>query len=167
MRQRFRKTTIFAVILAISVPFVVLSQPEAEGPVPGVPPVDVGTGEVPVCDLAKKLNLTEEQKEQLKEQRFQQAYKKIETFSQLKLNQLKLRYELDKKEVNRQAINKIVKQITRLQADLLHQKVEAVLNMRQILTDEQYEKLQSLGKHKMQKALGGWGRKFHQRRKDR
>jgi len=170
MRQRYRKTTIFAVIMAISVPFVVLGQPEGdegEGPVAGVPPVDLGTGKAQVCDMAEKLNLTEEQKEQLKEQRFQQDYKKIETLSQLKLKQLELRHELDKKEINRQAIDKIVKQITKLQADLLHQKVEAVLKMKQILTDEQYEKLQSLGKHKMQRAMGGWGRKFHQRRGDR
>ena len=129
------------------------------------PTKEKGCEELAISDMAKELNLTPEQKEQFREQKYQAKAKKIETRSKLRLKELALRHELEKKEVNRETIDRIVKEIKELHGVMLEQRVDSILKAKEILTPEQFEKFQSLCGKKMQKGHGENVKKFHFRKK--
>ena len=88
----------------------------------------------------------------------------MEARNKIRLKELQLRHELEKTEANREAINKITKELKELQGVMLDQRVDSVLKMKQLLTPEQFERLQSLGMRRMQNSHGREGNKFPARR---
>ena len=114
-----------------------------------------------VSDIAQELDLTAEQKQQLKEQRYQEGHKRTETRNKIRLKELELRHELEKEEIDREGVNTIVEELKELGGLMLNQRVDSILKMKQILTPEQFERLQLLGERRRQNALKEMKRKFH------
>ena len=162
MIKRLFKTIAYAMIVScMLIPSGALAQPVAqESP-------EEGHEEFAVSEIAAELGLTSEQKEQLKEQRYQAMYKRIDIANKRRLKELELRYELEKKEINREAINKIIGELKEIQATMLEQRVNSILKMKEILTPEQFEKLQYLGLSKpgRQKGFKGLRDRFKEWRK--
>jgi Spy/CpxP family protein refolding chaperone len=105
--------------------------------------------DLPIYKIAEELGLSSEQKEKLKEQRFQARYSMIENRNKIRLKELELRHELEEEAINHEAINKIVAELKQLHGATIEQRVNSILKMREILSPEQFEKLQSLGKQRM------------------
>jgi len=100
-------------------------------------------------EIAGELDLTAEQKSQLKEQRYQDELQKMRVRSDLKIKELELRHEIEKDEADTTKIKAVVEDIKRLQGQLLDNRVDSVLKVKGILTPEQFEKMQSVAqKHK-------------------
>ena len=116
-----------------------------------------------ISRLAEELGLTAEQKEQLREQRYQARLKRLEMRNQLQIKELELRHELEAKTINRQKVDTIVKELKEKHGQMLEERVEAVVALRSILTPEQYEKFQQVGiekiRERMKERRGGFGRK--------
>ncbi len=115
-------------------------------------------------NIINELSLTPEQRELLKEQRYQERYKMINTRNKIRLKELELRHELEKKEINREAVDKILAELKKLQSNILEQRVEAILKMKEILTPEQFEKLQSISEQRY-KNRGRFGSKINRVKK--
>jgi Spy/CpxP family protein refolding chaperone len=95
-------------------------------------------------EVMEQLNLTDQQKAQLADMRYEMRHKKIEIVSKLKLKKLELRHELGKEEINKRTIDKIAGEIKALKANMVDLKIEKALKFRSILTAEQVKKLQTL-----------------------
>lgn len=94
--------------------------------------------------VMEQLNLSDAQKIQLAEMRYQMRHKKIELVSKLKLKKMELRHELGKEEINKRIVDKIAQEIKTLQASMVDLKIEKAMKFRSILTPEQVKKLQTL-----------------------
>ena len=94
-------------------------------------------------NIVRDLDLTSEQKGLLKEQKYQQELQRTETKNNMKLKELQLRHELEKEEINQEAVNKIVEELKVLNGKMLEHRVGAVIKMKGILTPEQFEKMQA------------------------
>ena len=94
--------------------------------------------------VAKKLNLTDAQKERIEEEQYSSKIEKMEVRHKQKIKELELQRELKRSEVNKKAVNRLVADISKLQAESLKQKIGSILEIREILTQEQFETLQSL-----------------------
>ncbi len=108
--------------------------------------------------LAKELNLTDAQKEQIKAQRDSQeeVVKGLrERFHQEMEN---LRVELDKPDTDKGKIAKISTKIKAAGGDLFDQRINGILAMKEILTPQQYEQLSEKRKAKREKFI-----KFHKK----
>ena len=116
--------------------------------------------ELPVSDFAQELSLTSEQKQQIKEQRYQAELKRIDTHNKVRIKELQLRHELERREVNSEAIDKIVKELKTLYATTLDQRIDSILKIKEILSPEQFEKFQSMVGRKTQKDLKGLKGRF-------
>ena len=157
MKKRVIKEVLGIVIFClIFLPSVALAEYATQGP------AEESREELSASDIAKELDLTPEQKEQLKEQMFQARLKKMQTRNKVKVEELKLRHELEKKEVDKETVGKIVEELKRLSGITLEQRVNSILEMKEIITPEQFEKLQSLNKQKKRKGLKKIRNKFLQ-----
>ena len=151
MKKAFKKSIAAVVVVSlILLPSLAFARQEAKGPA-----IEKGYEKLATSNIAKALGLTDEQQEQLKEQRYQAKYKKMETRNKIRLEELKLQHELDKKDVDEKALREIVDELKKLQGDMIEQRVDSVLQIKQILTPEQFEKLQTLGKSKKQRGFKG------------
>jgi Spy/CpxP family protein refolding chaperone len=135
-------TIIISLVLAPGLAFAYY-QGEKYGETPGQGPRQgLETGRL--CNIAEELGLSAEQEEQLKEQKFQESYTRIDTQNKIRLKELQLRHELEKAEIDREGLNNIVQELKELQGTMVEQRVDSILKMKQILTPEQFEKLHSL-----------------------
>ncbi len=103
-----------------------------------------------------ELNLTAEQKEAIKAQRSEQRQKMKQKWEELKEKNLALKEELLKPEIDKTKLNQIVEEIKKIQGELLDYRVQKGLEMRQILTLEQYRLLEEKIKerqHRFRKRL--------------
>ena len=150
MKKRFAKEMTYAVILClICLPGLVFAQVPEQNPAKQAQRPTGQEGEdIPISKIAEELGLSAEQKEQLKEQRFQAKYNMTENRNKIKLKELELRYELEREVVNQGAINKIVAELKQLHGISIEQRVDSILKMKEILTPEQFEKLESLARHR-------------------
>ncbi|MGD9015700.1 MAG: periplasmic heavy metal sensor [Candidatus Omnitrophota bacterium] len=150
MKRRFTKEIICAVIFGLiflpGLGFAQISGQELREQVPE--PAGQEGEEIPLSKIADELSLSPEQKEQLKEQRFQARYSMIENRNKIKLKELELRHELEKEAVNQEVVNKIVAELKQLHGNTIEQRVDSILKMKEILTPEQFEKLESVIKHR-------------------
>ena len=91
--------------------------------------------------LASRLNLTAEQKEQLKAHREtqQQAMKEMQRALKEKREQLK--QQLDNPDATRESVNALAADIKTLAGRMIDQRVDAVFAIRQILTPDQFNQL--------------------------
>jgi Spy/CpxP family protein refolding chaperone len=155
MNKAFIRVTLCLIVVSlVFLPAIVIAQPVEDQP------LAEEREKLPISDIVQKLGLTPEQKEQLKEQRFQERYNRIDTRNKIRLKELELRYELEKTEVNRETVSNIVAELKQLQGITLEQRVDSILRMKKILTPEQFEKLQYCGKQRLQRSLQGRRSKF-------
>jgi Spy/CpxP family protein refolding chaperone len=150
MKKRFIKEMACAVIFClIFLPGLVFAQVPEQGVTEQAQrPTGQAGKDMPISKIANELGLSQEQKEQLKEQRFQSKYSRIENRNKIRLKELELRHELEKEVVNHEAVNKIVAELKQLHGATIEQRVTSILKMKEILTPEQFEKLESMGRRK-------------------
>ena len=88
------------------------------------------------------LNLTDEQKEKLKEQNTKYKEQGRELRSKLRAKRKELRDELNKDTIDKKKIDAIVSEISSLSAEQIKQMVERIISTKEILTPEQFKKFQ-------------------------
>lgn len=160
MKKRAMKQVVgIAIFCLFFLPSVALAEYAAKDP------VEECGEKLSVPDIAQELNLTTEQQEQLKEQKYQTKLKKLQTRNKVRVAELKLRHELEKEVINKEATDTIVEELKRLSGITLEQRVNSILEMRKILTLEQFEKLKSLNKQKKRKGLERTKSKLQQQKK--
>ncbi len=103
-------------------------------------------------DLMDKLDLTEEQRETLKARREENLEKMKELREAMNENRQALREELLKDDYSKTAVKKTVREMKDIQGDMIEQRVDHFLQMKEVLTSEQYRKFTELAERKRQKA---------------
>lgn len=106
--------------------------------------------------ISEELDLTDKQKEKLREQRHKKNKERMETKNELRLKLHDIKYELSEKKIEQKKINKIVNEIGELEKKMIQNKVESIMEFRNTLTDEQWEKLRE---HKLRGMFGGLERR--------
>jgi len=111
--------------------------------------------------LAEELNLTPEQKEKLKAQRaeFKEKNKALREKMQAKNKELK--NELKNPTVDRAAVNATIEDIKSLTGEKLNSRVDKILSMKDVLTPEQFTKLQEKMQEKYKKMKGKKEKRRH------
>jgi len=120
-------------------------------------------------NLVDELGLNKEQVEQLKAYRAKKKEVNKELFMALKDERKKLKEELEKPESDNRVIRKVVKNINKIQAELVNKRVDSVLEVKSILTPEQFvqfkEKLREVRQRKRGRKSNSKDtsmRKFHE-----
>ena len=91
-------------------------------------------------ELYKDLNLSEEQKNLLEENRKSHREEMKSILNQMKEKREAIRNELQKDELNIGRISQINNELKILSAQMLDRKLEGILEVRKILTSEQFKK---------------------------
>ena len=113
--------------------------------------------------LAEKLDLTDEQRETIKAQREEHREKIKEMREELASSMKELHAELEKEDPDRRTIDGIVEKICELREDMLKERVNTILSLREILTAEQFAELKEMRERMRERRTG----KIKQRMKDR
>ncbi|PIU40947.1 MAG: hypothetical protein COS99_07720 [Candidatus Omnitrophica bacterium CG07_land_8_20_14_0_80_42_15] len=92
----------------------------------------------------KELGLTPDQQKQIKEQFDVNNAKAKEIREQIRTKREKLKQEMESDTVDRNKINKLVTEVGDLNSTQLRQRVESILLMKQVLTPDQYKRLESI-----------------------
>jgi Spy/CpxP family protein refolding chaperone len=90
--------------------------------------------------IVSELNLTPEQGEEIKNQRSEHRRIKKQLSHSLREKQKELKAELEKEVSDRGKVDRISKDIKQLQGERVDHRIEGVLQMKEILTPEQYRK---------------------------
>jgi len=93
-------------------------------------------------DIIKSLDLTAEQKEQIEKQHSINAQSWGKLRDELRTKRRELKQELEKPDIDRNRINAIVAGVKVLMGEQLELRVNNILAIKQILTPEQFKKLQ-------------------------
>ncbi len=110
-----------------------------------------------VQEIYSQLNLTDQQEKQLEENKTKHRGEMKDTFTKIKADKEALKAELMKPELDMNKINEIQSQIKALQADTLDRRLNSVLEVRKILTPEQFGKFIALmdkRKHEHEASAG-------------
>ncbi|MBN2406264.1 MAG: periplasmic heavy metal sensor [Elusimicrobia bacterium] len=92
-------------------------------------------------NVMEDLKLTDEQRGRISDQRHENMKKRIEVKASLDLKQLDLKHELSKAKPDRAAVDRLVDEISAVQKEMLKNRVDSILGFRDILTQEQWEKV--------------------------
>lgn len=103
-------------------------------------------------DFFKELNLTPEQKEKLTAQREAKKNNNKAAREELKTKMQALQEEIAKPGTTRADVNGLVDQVSALKGQMFSQKIDGVFAMKEILTPEQFAKMQTQRKEWMQKS---------------
>lgn len=109
--------------------------------------------------FAGELGLSEEQLSTIKVKRFEIEKHFIELSSQIQLADLELRELMNSEKPDMDEIKRKIEKIGRLKSDLHFTKVQGQLEIKNILTSEQLEKLKDLKKKRMKRRMQR-GRRF-------
>lgn len=104
--------------------------------------------------LYKELNLTAEQKNALKENKNKHREESKALFENMRAKKDLMREELSKDTVNMDKINQIQSEIKELQTKMSDQRLQGILEVRKILTPEQFKKFMA----SMEERKGRFGR---------
>lgn len=118
-----------------------LSQPEPGGP---------GGKDLPP-QLIKKLGLTEEQQEKVQSIRRNAEKEKIKAEADLRIKQIEMEEELEKKSLNEKEVFKLIDAISALQKKLLESRIKTMLALKKVLTPEQQEKMKKFMQQRKEK----------------
>ncbi len=91
-------------------------------------------------EIYKDLNLNDEQKKLLEENRNKRKERTKDLTNEIKAKREALRQELQKDQLNMEAINKINDDLKTTQAQMMDYRLEGILEVRKILTPEQFKK---------------------------
>lgn len=106
----------------------------------------------------KELNLTPEQKAKLKAQREAKKENNKVTREELKAKMQALHETIAKPGTTRADVNGLVSEVTALKGQMFAQRIDGVFAMKEVLTPEQFAKMQAKHKERMDKKHEGWGR---------
>lgn len=98
----------------------------------------------PMEDIIEQLGFSQEQKEKLKEHKHKYDIVNMEIMNKIETLKRKLQYELTKKEIDKAAIDGLVEETKQQQELLLKNHVARIVALREIMTYEQFEKLEGL-----------------------
>ncbi len=101
-------------------------------------------------EIYSNLGLTDEQKKLLEENKNKQIEQIKALFTQMRQKTALLRQELEKSELNMQAIYQTNNELKQLQAKMLDNRLERVLKVRKILTPEQFKKFEDKMNERME-----------------
>lgn len=88
----------------------------------------------------KDLNLTQEQKKALEENKNKNREQMKTLFAGMKEKKALIREELQKDELNMEKINQVQNELKALQTQMIDHRLEGILEVRKILTPEQFKK---------------------------
>ncbi|MEK7273669.1 MAG: Spy/CpxP family protein refolding chaperone [Candidatus Desantisbacteria bacterium] len=144
MRRMMQSLIIAAVGVMIVVP-TISAQPHE-----GMDGLAIGHPEQAADKIFKELNLTEEQKNKLKQNRKaqQEAMKGLRT--QMMKKHAELRDTLSKPDVSRAIVEPIAAELKALQAKIMDCRLDGIFAVKEILTPEQYAKFQEKVKEKVE-----------------
>jgi Spy/CpxP family protein refolding chaperone len=106
-------------------------------------------------NIARELNLTESQKQQMAQQRTKEKEQGRVLREEMKAVRDELTKELDKDKPDRVRISSIISQMKELIGRRIEQRVEGILSMKQVLTPEQFKKLNEKTKRFERPKRGG------------
>ena len=107
-------------------------------------------------EFFKELNLTPEQQEKLKAQREANKADKQTVREELKTKMQALYAEIAKPGTKREDVNGLVDEVSDLKAQMFAQKIDGVFAMKEVLTPEQFTKMQEQRKAWMEKKRAEW-----------
>jgi len=109
-------------------------------------------------EVFKQLGLTPEQERQLKDHRNKHREQAREIHTSIRAKKEEIRDELQKQELNMEKINKIHSELKNLHSKKADHRLEGILEVRKILTTEQFVKFMELKKdiHPMKKRRKGF-----------
>jgi periplasmic protein CpxP/Spy len=113
--------------------------------------------------MAKELGLTDKQKEQIKAHREKCSTEMTENRKLLMEKRRALKDELDKTGTDNAKIDALKKDIKDLQAKDVDSMVDRVSEMKQILTPEQFQKMNKQMEERMKKMKGKEGKGMHKK----
>jgi Spy/CpxP family protein refolding chaperone len=105
--------------------------------------------------IIHQLNLSEEQQEQLKAQREKHREHIEQMQGYLKQHRRSLKEELESAAADKNRINNIITEMKETEGRLMYLRTVGILETKEILTPEQFEKLQSFHKRTMQQRRNG------------
>lgn len=138
MNAKFRQTIVYVGVIAV----LFLGSMAYAQPSGNVPERTMRHKEEKMANCVKELELTAEQQGQIKKQRNEQREKNKELRDKLRVKRTQLREELEKQDIDKSKIYGLVAEIKTLLGNQLEQRVESVLSMKEMLTPEQFKKLQ-------------------------
>lgn len=94
-------------------------------------------------NLIEELEITPEQQEEIKSTRAKLKEKTKSVYKNLREQLKTLREELEQTDVDQRKVKKTAAKIKALQAQALDLRIEGILAVKEILTDEQYQQLQA------------------------
>lgn len=109
-------------------------------------------------ELYKDLNLTPEQQKQLQENKKKQREQMQALFSGIREKRAQLRQELQKDNLGMDTVNQLNAELKALQAQILDHRLEGILEVRKILTPDQFKQFMSKmneRKERFQNRRGG------------
>lgn len=134
-------------ILAVAFITPVYAFDRGEG---GGPGMHEGKGKI-MDRVMDEIGLTTDQQAEIKALHEGRRAEGKDIQAKMKQTRMKLKRELDKETPNTQAINKLTTEITNLYGQKVESRVQGVLEMKKVLTREQYETLQE--KMKIRKEI--------------
>lgn len=93
--------------------------------------------------LYRDLNLTKEQKKLLEENKNKNREQMKELFHNMRIGMILMRQELQKDQLDMGKINQINNELKQLQAQMLDYRLQSILEVRKILTPEQFKKFEA------------------------
>ena len=106
----------------------------------------------------KELNLTPEQKAQLKAQREAKKEANKALREQMKTKMQALHEAITKPETKRADVEALVSEVNTLKGQMFSQMIDGVFAMKEVLTPEQFAKMQAKHQERMSKGPKGWGK---------
>lgn len=91
--------------------------------------------------LKDKLNLSEEQLNQIKNEQAQQVAERKLLAIQEEAKRIALKEELEKNQSDPQTIDTLVQELNAIREDVINLRVQSVQTLKQILSEEQYQKV--------------------------
>ena len=117
-------------------------------------------------EFMKDLNLTPEQKVQLKAQREARKEAGKAAREQLKAKMQELHKAISEPGTKRTDVNGLVGEVNALKGQMFAQRIDGVFAMKGILTPEQFAKMQEHQKGWAEKRHEGWGKKEHESKQE-
>jgi Spy/CpxP family protein refolding chaperone len=93
-------------------------------------------------EMYKDLGITDEQKKLLEANQTKHREQTKALYAQMRQKGTLLQQELEKKELNMQVITQTNNEIKQIQAQMLDDRLESILEVRKILTPEQFKKFE-------------------------
>jgi Spy/CpxP family protein refolding chaperone len=110
-------------------------------------------------EFMKELNLTPEQNEKLKAQREAKRENSKAAREQIKVKMQALHEIISKPGTKRADVDGLVNEVNTIKAQMFAQRIDGLFAMKEVLTPEQFAKMQAKHQERMNKSHEGWGKK--------